>query len=149
MGISTFTTASRTLARARSSALSRRWCLGRMWDMDLSTKKLLVSKTARDELEHTFIMMVRKAVAWVRVKSCRTIGEAFIGYTSWLVKGLEDQKRFRQKFLIFIDPLVLNNCFSSLRHSAERLCGQRSSLESMVHQITLFNPLFLSTSEPL
>lgn len=77
-----------------------------MWDLDHSTK-LLVSKTARDELEHTFIMMICKAVVWGRVKSCRKMKRMFIGYTSWLVKGLEDQKRFRQKFLRFIDFIVL------------------------------------------
>ena len=48
-----------------------------------------------DELEHTFIVMVRKAAAWVRVKLYRKMRRMCIGYTSWLVKGLEDQKRFR------------------------------------------------------
>lgn len=60
-----------------------------------STNKLPVSKTAMDELEHTFIVMVRKAAAWVRVKLYRKMRRMCIGYTSWLVKGLEDQKRFR------------------------------------------------------
>ena len=53
-----------------------------MWDLELSTNKLLVSKAARDELERTFIMMVRKAGAWLRVRSGTKRKKMFIGYTT-------------------------------------------------------------------
>ena len=53
-----------------------------MWDLEFSTNKLLVSKAARDELEHTFIMMFYQAGAWVRVRSCTKMRKMFIDYTT-------------------------------------------------------------------
>lgn len=142
MDISAFTTARRKLATVGWSALSGSLGVAWMWHLDLSTNQLLVSKAARDKFGHTFIMIVRKAVAWVRGSSqAENERKICVGYTS-LVNWLEDQKRFRQKFLRFIDFIVLNRWTISPIHRTESLCGQRCSLESMIRQI-IFSKSFV------